>query len=182
MADDDDQSSKTHDPTERRLKQLRDEGNVPYSKEVSNLFAVLGMIAIAGLAGPWACGQLLEAGAGVLANSGDIILEDSASIGAAMSGISLTLVLSLLPLMIIFLILGYVSSWAQNGGIFSSKPLEPTLSKISPVEGFKRMFGLKSLVELLKSTIKIIVIGGAMAWVMWDRRDTLIGLLMVTLF
>lgn len=177
MADDEDQSSKTHDPTERKLQKLRDEGNVPHSREVPNLFALLGMVLIAGLAGPWAFSQLIDAGAAMLANAGEMPMEDTASVGVAMSGMGLRFLMALLPLMLVFMVLGYVSNWVQNGGIFSSKPIEPNLEKISLVAGFKRMFSLKSLVELLKSGLKIAVIGGAMVWVMWLRRDEMIGLM-----
>ncbi|PZP38922.1 MAG: flagellar biosynthesis protein FlhB [Pseudomonas fluorescens] len=177
MADDEDQSSKTHDPTERKLRQLKEDGNVPYSKEVSNLFSVLGMIAIVGLAGPWALRRLVEMGGGILQNAGDMSMEDTAAVGVALSTVSMTFLTSLLPLFLLMLVLGYLGSWIQNGGVFSSKPLQPNLSKISLIEGFKRMFSLKSIVELLKSAVKIAVIGGAMVWVMWLRRDDMLGLL-----
>lgn len=177
MADDDDQESKTHDPTERKLRELREQGNVPHSKEVNNLFAVLGMVILAGMAAPWAFKRLIEAGAGVLQNAGDMPMEDTASVGVMLSSIGVTFLTSLLPLMLIFLVLGYFGNWVQNGGVFSSKPLEPNLSKLSPIEGFKRIFSLKAVVELLKSSVKIAVIGIAMGWVVWMRRDTLIGLM-----
>jgi flagellar biosynthetic protein FlhB len=177
MADDEDQSSKTHDPTERKLRQLKEQGNVPHSREVPNLFAVLGMVLMAGLGAPWAFQRLVEAGGGILANAGDMRMEDSANVGVVMSHMGITFLTSLVPLMLVFLVLGYLSNWVQNGGVFSSTPLEPNLSKISLIEGFKRMFGLKSVVELLKSAVKIAVIGGAMAWVVWTRKDTLLGLL-----
>lgn len=177
MADDEDQDSKTHDPTERKLKQLRDDGNVPHSREVPNLFALLGMVLMAGLATPWAFGELVEMGAGMLANAGDVPLEDNSNIGVVLSQTGVRFLMLLVPLMAVFLVLGYVSNWIQNGGVFSSKPLEPNISKISLIEGFKRMFSLKSLVELLKSALKIALIGGAMIYVMWTRRDEMIGLM-----
>ena len=176
MADDEDQSSKTFDPTERRLKQLRDEGNVPTSREVNNLFAVLGMVAIAGLLGPWALMQLVNMGAGMLQNAGTMPLEDSAAVGVMLTQASLTFFMALIPILVLMLILGLAGGWIQNGPIFSAKPLQPKLSKISLIEGFKRLFSIKSVVEFLKSFIKMIVIGGAMVGVIWSKRDELIGL------
>lgn len=177
MADDEDQSSKTHDPTERKLRQLREDGNVPNSKEVSNLFAVFGMLAIAALAAPWAFNRLILMGASFLQNAGEPVMEDTAAVGVVLSQAAMEFLITMLPLMLIMMVLGYFGSWVQNGGIFSSKPLTPDISKISIIEGFKRMFGLKAVVELLKSAIKIVIIGGAMAFVVWQRRDQLIGLL-----
>lgn len=177
MADDEDQSSKTHDPTERRLRQLREDGNVPHSREVNNLFAVLGMVAIVALAGPWAMGRLVHMGASVLQSAGTTPLEDSASTGVMLSSASISFFTSLLPLFGLMMLLGIAGSWIQNGGVFSTKPLEPKLSKISLLSGFKRLFSLKSIAEFLKSFVKMVVIGGAMVGVIWSRRDELIGLL-----
>ncbi len=177
MADDEDQSSKTHDPTERRLRQLREDGNVPHSREVNNLFAVLGMVAVAGLVGPWAMGQLVHMGAGLLQNAGTLPMEDTPAAGSVLTGTSMSFFTALLPVCVLMMILGLAGSWVQNGGVFSSKPIEPKLSKISLIEGFKRLFSLKSVVELLKSFVKMTVIGWAMVWVAWQRRDELIGLL-----
>lgn len=177
MADDEDQSSKTHDPTERRLRQLREDGNVPHSREVNNLFAMLGMVAVAGLAAPWAFRRLVEMGAGLLQNAGTEPMENTPAVGAVLSRVGISFLTTLLPLLLIMLVAGYLGSWVQNGGILSSKPLAPKLSKISLIEGFKRMFSLKSVVELLKSAVKIVVIGAAMGIVVWQRRDTLVGLL-----
>jgi flagellar biosynthetic protein FlhB len=177
MADDEDQSSKTQDPTERKLKQLRDEGNVPHSKEVNNLFAILGMVILAGGAAPWAFHRLLDMCAAILQSAGEVDLDGQSAVGAVLSHVGLDLLIALLPLMILMLVLGYLSGWVQNGGVFSGKPLQPDLGKISPLAGFKRMFGLKSLVELLKSSVKMVVIGGAMGLVVWQRRDDVVVLM-----
>ncbi len=177
MADDEDQSSKTHDPTERRLRQLRDDGNVPHSREVNNLFAVLGMVAVAALLGPWAMNQLLQMGASVLQNAGTMPLEDTAATGVVMTSTGMSFFTAMLPVFGLMMLLGIGGSWIQNGGVFSSKPVEPSLSKISLIEGFKRMFSLKSVAELLKSFVKMVVIGWAMVWVAWQRRDELLGLM-----
>ncbi|RYG61308.1 MAG: flagellar biosynthesis protein FlhB [Alphaproteobacteria bacterium] len=177
MADDEDQSSKTHDPTERKLQKLRDDGNVPHSKEVGNLFAVLGMVLMVGLAMPWSFGRLMDAGASIIANSGETRLEDGSNIGVELSSIGMHFLVVMVPLMLVFLVLGYLSNWVQNGNVISGKPLEPDISKISLIAGLKRLFSSKSVVELLKSALKMALIGGAMGWVMWERRDTMIGLL-----
>ncbi|RYG61236.1 MAG: flagellar biosynthesis protein FlhB [Alphaproteobacteria bacterium] len=177
MADDEDQSSKTHDPTERKLQKLRDDGNVPHSKEVGNLFAVLGMVLMVGLAMPWSFGRLMDAGASIIANSGETLLEDGSNIGVELSSIGMHFLVVMVPLMLVFLVLGYLSNWVQNGNVVSGKPLEPDISKISLIAGLKRLFSSKSVVELLKSALKMTLIGGAMGWVMWERRDTMIGLL-----
>lgn len=177
MADDEDQSSKTQDPTQHRLDQLRKEGNVPTSREVNHLFALLGMVLLAGLAAPWAFRRLVELSASILQGAGEVNLEDGPAVGAVMSHIGISFLVAILPLLAALLVLGYLGGWIQHGGVLSTKPLTPNLEKISPLAGFKRMFGLKSLAELIKSMVKMSVIGVAMAWVVWARRDDMLALM-----
>lgn len=177
MADDEDQSSKTEEPTERKLQKLREDGSVPTSREVNNLFAVVGMVALAGLAAPWGFRRLLELAGAVIQNAGTTDLGDSSAVGAALVQVSMTFFVALLPMLLILMVLGYLGGFLQNGGIFSFKPLSPSLEKISLIAGVKRMFSLKSLAELVKSIIKLAVIGVAMVWVVWGRRDTLLAVM-----
>ncbi|MBI1308366.1 MAG: flagellar biosynthesis protein FlhB [Proteobacteria bacterium] len=176
MADDEDQSSKTEDPTEHKLRKLREEGNVPTSREVNNLFAVLGMVLVAGLAAPWAFGRLLELSAAVIQNAGVTDLDESPAVGMVLSHVGMSFFTALIPVLAVLMVLGYLGSALQNGLIFSTKPIGFNLQKISPLAGLKRMFSLKSVVELLKSVVKLVVIGSAMVMVVWQRRETLVAL------
>jgi len=63
-----------------------------------------------------------------------------------------------LPIISITFIVGIIMNLLQVGFVFSSKPLEFNLNKLNPVEGFKRIFSKRSMVELLKSLIKIMVV------------------------
>lgn len=171
MADDEDQSSKTQEPTERKLRQLRDEGNVPISREVNNLFALVGMVAVVGGAAPWAFNRFMDLGASIIQGAGEVDLGDGAAIGRVLSHIGVSLLITLMPLLLILLVLGYGGGFVQHGGIFSTRPLEPSLDKISIIAGFKRLFSMRSVVELLKSIVKMTVIGGAMAITAYQHRD-----------
>lgn len=176
MADDEDQSSKTEDPTEHKLRKLREEGNVPTSREVNSLFVLLGMLVIAGIAGPWSFARILELCAAALQNAGTASLETPAAIGSALTTVALTFLASLIPLLLILMVLGYFGSFLQNGALFSTKPLSPDLNKLNPLEGFKRLFSWKSVVELLKSTLKMLVIGSVMAIVVYQNMDSIVAL------
>lgn len=177
MADDEDQGSKTEEPTEQKLKKLRDDGNVPTSREVNNLFVLLGMVILAGLAAPWSFGQILELAAAVIQNAGVTPLEDGASVGAAMVQVFLTFLIALIPLLVILMVLGYLGSFLQNGAIYSTKPITPNIEKISPLAGFKRLFSMKSLAEFLKGIVKMLVVGAAMVMVVYGQKDSMLALI-----
>src|SRR5262245_66689295 len=64
----------------------------------------------------------------------------------------------------------------QNGRIYSTEPITPKLSKISPMAGFKRLFSKTSLVNFAKGIAKLIIVGAAVVWSLWPKREEL-GLL-----
>lgn len=176
MADDEDQSSKTQDPTERKLRQLRDDGNVPTSKEVNNLFALLAILLTVALGLKWSFSHIGGFYTQMIAEAGTLRAEDPHAVAAIMSHAGTSLLTAILPLLVFIGIIGYFAGWVQNGGIFSSKPITPDLSKISIFAGFGRLFSLKSLAELLKSMVKMAVIGTVMGVVMWQKRDAVVAL------
>ncbi len=167
MADSEDQHSKTEEPSQRKLDKLRDEGQIPTSREVNHVFALIGMLLIVGLAGPWSISQLVEMTANILQNAGTTVIEDSADVGAILSHTLLWGLIILMPLLIIMMVTGIAGGVIQSGGNVSSAPLTPRFDKISPAAGFKRMFSIKAVVELLKSSLKFGVVGGGMGAVVW---------------
>ena len=64
-----------------------------------------------------------------------------------------------LPIMLVCLIIGLVVNFIQVGFKITSKPITPNLGRLNPIKGFKKIFSMRSLVELLKSLVKMVVIG-----------------------
>lgn len=162
MADDEDKSSKTEEPTERRLQKAREQGNVAKSKEVNNFFAILAMLAAIVLSLPFAWEQILGFYGGILTDLGTMRANNSASIGAAMALAGSKFLLLLAPTFALFVAFALFGSFIQNGFVFSVEPIKPKLSKISLIKGFGRLFSAKSMVEFLKSLVKMVVIGTAL--------------------
>ncbi len=69
------------------------------------------------------------------------------------------------PLLIILMIIGLVSNIAQFGFLFAPEVIKPKLSKLNPLEGLKRMFSTRTLFELLKSILKVTLVGVAVYFV-----------------
>ena len=67
------------------------------------------------------------------------------------------------PVFAIVLVVGITASFAQVGALFTLEPLKPKFSKLNPVNGIKRIFSLRGLTELIKSILKIVIIG-VVAW------------------
>ncbi|MDQ0214286.1 flagellar biosynthetic protein FlhB [Oikeobacillus pervagus] len=80
------------------------------------------------------------------------------------------------PIMLVALIAGIVANYMQVGFLFTGEPLKPKLDKIDPIKGFKRIFSLRAIVELLKSILKISFVGAVTFIILWLNIDQVLGL------
>ncbi len=147
---------KTHEPTPRKMQQAREEGDIIQSKEL-HTFAVYVMLAVVLLA---ASGPLVR-GMG-RAISGPLWHADHAGAlttypdYAALVRVMLAGVGPYLLALLAILAVGpLVSLFAQRAFVFALKNVEPKLSRVSPIQNFKQKYGVKGLVEFLKSAVKL---------------------------
>ncbi|MFC2950094.1 flagellar biosynthesis protein FlhB [Virgibacillus sediminis] len=93
------------------------------------------------------------------------------SVHQIFSGAALDTAKMLAPLMLVVIIAGFASNLMQIGFLFTTKPLKMDLKKIDPIQGAKRIFSIRALVELLKSLLKITFIGAITFMVIWIYKD-----------
>ncbi|OEG00417.1 flagellar biosynthesis protein FlhB [Vulcanibacillus modesticaldus] len=86
------------------------------------------------------------------------------------------LVWIILPIFIVAFIGGLLGNLVQIGFLFTSEPLKIKFERLNPIEGAKRIFSLKSLVEMTKSILKIIFVGYIAYSVLLDEKDNLLSL------
>ena len=174
MPDDDD--SKTESPTERRLEQLREEGQVPKSRDVTYFVVLIGVLVALSLTLPPAFMQLVQFMAWAFNASSQIQVESFSTILQYNSYATQVLAVVILPTLLLLLILGLASQFLQTGFLLSTKAIQPKLSRISLLQGFKRLFSLKALVEFGKALIKMVVVGVMLWWVLQQHLSDLVGL------
>lgn len=169
MADDGGQE-KTEEPTGRRLEKAREEGQLPRSKELAT-----SMVLIAGVISIWVFGGLLYGSAERLARY-NFVIEREALFDDKMMLIHLgnsagNAILNVLPILAVLLVAAIAGPIALGGWNFSPNALLPKLDRLSPLAGLKRMFGVKSLIELLKAWAKVLVIGGCSIILFYVMED-----------
>lgn len=166
MAEEQDDSQKTEDPTQKKLDDARNKGQVATSQEVKHWFILFAGLLLIGLFAPLALGNLTGGMRGFL-TSVHMIPTDPGSLIAlmrsAMEQITFILALPLLALVVFAAAAGLV----QNGLLWTVEPLKPKLEKISLIKGAKRLFSLKSLVEFAKGIAKITIVGVVATLVVW---------------
>lgn len=176
MAEDDDQDSKTEEPSARKLEKAREEGQVAISTEIKTWLGLLGIATIVMIIAPYLMRSLVGRIRSYI-EFPHLMLTDQTGLHRTVSSLIIDVLLLLAFPFAIMLILGVVSSIVQAGFVFSTKKIEPNLNKINPMSGLKRLFSSRSIIELIKGILKI-GIGGYVAasliWPMMKGVDTLI--------
>ena len=173
MAENDNSQEKTEEPTPRRLEKAKEDGQVPRSKELST-----SLVLIVGALGLWWSGGLFYSTAqNVFTYSFTLDradLFDTHKMAIHLAAAAKEAILSVSPLLILLAVVAILGPLALGGWMFSGKSLLPKLNRISPISGFKRMFGLKSLVELLKSWAKVLIVIGCTFALFFAMKDSVL--------
>jgi len=148
---------KTEEPTQRKIEKAREEGNVSISKEISSVvLMVVSVIMLVGTGG-YIYGKIETLFEVYLINSG-MPIEDQ---GQAIEYLEMALWLGLdmmTPTLIVLMVTALIVNVVQTKGAFSTKAIQPKASKINPVNGLKKIFSMKGLVELAKGFIKLFIV------------------------
>ncbi len=158
MAEEDSSQEKTEEPTERKIQKSKDDGQTARSKELNTtailLFGALGLVAFGSFMGDkmyHIARYNLDVERAAAFDSNYMFSHLSESMWEAVAALS--------PWLILVLIAAFLSPLGVGGWLFSAKSLAPKLSRIDPFAGFKRMFSMNSLVELIKAWAKVLVVG-----------------------
>lgn len=151
---------KTEKHTQKKMRESREKGQVLQSKEVNSALLLLTSFVTLSVLFRH-LGSTLLSGTYFIYNeylNPDLVFTIS-NINRLTKIAAYNLLMIFAPLAGMTLVIGLLISYMQVGFLFTTKKLEVKLSRLNPIEGFKRMFSLKSLVELVKSFVKIILIG-----------------------
>ena len=157
MADDSFQE-RTEPATARRRAKAREDGKVARSQEINSAFVLLSALGLLALAGPFMLERMAMIARRLLGQSGQIQVSAGQLLGYFTDGVPYVL-MTLAPLALVVLVVGLLANFGQVGFVLSWKPLAPKLSKLSPARGLSRLFSKNSAVELIKSLLKVALIG-----------------------
>ncbi len=149
---------KTEAPSAKRRADFRKKGQVAQSKEVqtAGLFTLLLLFWIFYMPGFWS--GLLDFITAIWQNP-DTFKATPNDVMRLSIFVVKDMAILLAPLFILVMIIGFFSSVFQIGWIFTTQPITPDLGKLDPIKGLGRMFSMRSLVDLIKSILKIGLIG-----------------------
>lgn len=158
MAEGEDDSQKTEEPTPKKMQEARKKGQVALSREVNNWVMLLaGTIVIATLGAP-TLGKIKDILVFYIAQAHQIPYGPGGVEFALGEGITRTMIVLAMPI-IALMLAAFLAPFIQIGPIFSGESIKPDPSKISIIKGFSRLFSKRSLMEFVKGILKIVVVG-----------------------
>ncbi len=152
-----DSGERTEDPTAKKLSDARKKGQIARSKELGTMFVLVGSASAMILVGD----SLVEAMSTMMKRLFSISRQEAMDVHALVKVISDSIGSVIPPLLWIFFIImlaAFIGNTMLGGMSFSWEAMAPKASKLSPLAGFKRMFGVQAAVELLKSLLKFFVV------------------------
>ena len=163
---------KTEEPTSRRLSKAREDGQVARSTELPAAAVTIAALGFLFLTGGVLVSKLAEAFASGF-NFDRKIVHSPNLLPAIFAHEILESFILIVPLLLLTAAVAIAASGATGGYLFSLKAAAPKASKLNPLNGIKRMFGTKALVELTKALLKFFLVAGVVIWVLSDNMATL---------
>jgi flagellar biosynthetic protein FlhB len=169
MAETDDDTEKTEDPSQKRLDEAIEHGDVAKSQEVNTWFVTAASALVVMSFSGAAAGELRTLFGNLLANAYQVPSD-----GRALAGLFGHLgvrVIAAVAIPILLLALAAIcGNMVQHRLVWSLDVLMPKLSRISPAAGAKRLFSKQAIANFIKGLLKLVIVGSAFVALMWPER------------
>ena len=157
MAEEEDEASKTEEPSERKISKAKEEGDVAISQDAKSFIMLLGMLFVVWLVVPLMFKWFYIMGVNFVENAAQTQMNTGQfQILLVQAGLGMLKIMAI-PFAI-FMVLGLFASIAQTGFIYAPKKLEPNWNKLNIFAQLPNFINMKKVVESLKGIIKIVVV------------------------
>ena len=175
MSEGEDDSQKTEEPTQRRLEDARKKGDVAKSQEVPGWFVLAAGLALLSFIFPAMARAMANELQVFFAEAHNFAVDPQAMLGTMKDTAWMVMGIVGLPVMALA-VAGFAGHYVQQGMMFTTEKIQPKLSKLNPIDGFKRNFGPQGLANFLKGIGKMGLVAAAAFVVLYPKRDMLAGL------
>ncbi len=174
MAEQEDDASKTEEPSQKKLDEARKKGQLVSSREINHFFMILALTFFVMVAAPFSAKYGLET------LSPYIVKPESIPLNAAgFNDVARHVVLGALAVLAfpfaLTLLAAFAPAVVQRKWVFAVEQIKPKPEKISPLAGIKRIFGMKAIVEFLKNMLKVTAVGVIAVMIVMPYRFQLAG-------
>ncbi|HEX7013777.1 MAG TPA: flagellar biosynthesis protein FlhB [Steroidobacteraceae bacterium] len=170
-----DEQERTEQATPKRLEEARRKGQIPRSRDLSAAAVTLAGGLALYFMGASLTGRIHDLMQRALTISRDQAL-DTMYVLPALSRAAMDALILCAPVFITIVLAALLAPLALGGWSFTTEPLMPQFSRLNPIEGFKRMFALRSFVELGKAFAKFGIVAVVAVIVLWNEAPALLAL------
>jgi flagellar biosynthetic protein FlhB len=175
MADEDDGGERSEDPTQKRLDDALERGDVAKSQEVNTWFMISGAtLVLSTFSG--SIGGIQLPLRNLIANSW-MIRTDGAGLLLLAQNLEYAVFTAVGVPILMLVLVAIAANMLQHRLVWSAESLTPKFSKISPMAGAKRIFGKQALVNFGKGLFKLVALGSVMTMILWPERHRLESML-----
>jgi flagellar biosynthetic protein FlhB len=168
MSDEEGGGERTEDPTQKRLDDAHERGDVAKSQEVNTWFMIAGAtLVMSTFSG--SIGGIQVPLRNLIANSWEI-RTDGPGLMKLAEHLEYALFAALGVPLLMLMIAAVAGNMLQHRFVWSGESLKPDFSKLSPMAGFKRVFGKQALANFGKGLFKLIALGAVMTSLLWPER------------
>ncbi len=159
---DESSEERTEAPSDKKRQDAREKGTVAKSTEVNSVLVLLSGVIMLKVTGSWMQGELAFLLQRFIIHSGRLEMSVNELVYISKE-VSLIFFKCIMPVAGVILLVGLIANIVQVGFLFTLKPITPNFEKINPISGFKRLFSMRSVVELIKNLLKLSIIS-LVAW------------------
>src|SRR6201996_9699467 len=171
MADEDDGGERSEDPTQKRLDDALERGDVAKSQEVNTWFMIAGAtLVLSTFAG--SIGGMQTPLKNIIANSW-MMRTDGPGLLQLAQHLEYAVFAAIGVPLLMLMIAAIAGNMVQHRLVWSGESLKPKLSKISPLAGAKRVFGKQAAANFAKGLFKVAALGAVMTAILWPERHRL---------
>src|SRR5271167_1470895 len=175
MADEDDTTERSEDPTQKRLDDAHERGDVAKSQEVNTWFMISGAtLVLSTFSG--SIGSIQMPLRNLIANSW-MIRADGPGLLMLAKNLEYMVFVALGVPVLMLVLAAIAGNMLQHRLVWSGESLKPKLSKISPMAGAKRIFGKQAVANFAKGLFKLVSLGSVMTAILWPERHRLEAML-----
>ena len=167
-----DDTEKTEDPTQKRLDQALERGDVVKSQEINTWFVIAGATLVLSTFSGSMGGGIMRPLRNLLANAW-MIRTDGPGLMQLAKSLEYAVIGAVGVPFLMLVISAIAGNMLQHRLVWSGEQLKPKFSKISPGSGFKRIFGKQAAVNFGKGLFKLIALGAVMTMLLWPERHRL---------
>ena len=146
---------KTEEPTAKKLSDSRKKGQVAKSTDLNSAMILLVILMLMSTMGDYGFESMYRFLQRALTN---INIDPTYNLSAIMLPYSSIFISSLSIVLALIMVTGIVANLIQSGFIFTTEPLKMKFNKLNPIEGFKNIFSKKSLVTMIKTLMKLVLV------------------------